>query len=158
MFLNCSSAADYFDAVRDASLEVERINNQLERMRSAGGRSALAQRVSATRSDVNGTGRSISLLDYEQRVRASLATDERIRSAAVAVLYGDAGDGGLSSLLPGPAADVIWWRCLAASTWPQTADAVGLSERWCRQLAQTAFDLLDAVGADGAREGSGIAV
>lgn len=157
MFKGYVSAFEYFDAVRDASLDVERITRQLERMRTPGGHSGLAQRVSATYADVNGTDRSIALMDYEQRVQKRLDNSKKMLDDAQLILYGHDCQGGLNVLMSGPAADVLYWRCVKSSTWSMTADAVGYSRRWCIDQAQLACEQLDAIGPDNAVKGIGIA-
>lgn len=157
MFKGYVSASEYFDSVRDASLDVERINHQLDRMRTPGGHSGLAQRVSATKADVNGTNRSIALMDYEQRVQKRLANDKQLQDEAELILYGHDCQGGLNMLMSGPAAEVLYWRCINASTWAVTADAVGYSPRWCMEQAQLAYELLDTIGSERAIQGVGLA-
>lgn len=154
-----ASARELFEVVREASQDAERIRRQLDAMEqrtlSLGG--GMGQRVSATGEPDRMGSRVAALVDMEQTLRERQEADYALLNLACAVLYGTDNEGGLSSLVPSWWCDVLWWRFLNASTWEQTAAAVGYSAHRCWEVACLAFDVCDGWGLHNVMAGRGAA-
>ncbi|MEG2261376.1 MAG: hypothetical protein RSB98_00875 [Raoultibacter sp.] len=109
------------------------------------------------RGDVNGMGPTISLIDYQERMRQRIQDDERLMEFAASVVYGIDGVGGVDALMGSTHADALFWRFLAAETWKTCAEQCGTSESTVRRMVWAAFDIVDALGFDNVAKGLGIA-
>nr|DAZ19098.1 MAG TPA: Protein of unknown function (DUF1492) [Caudoviricetes sp.] len=154
-----SCARDLFEATRDAARDADRISRSIDRMRARE-----SVRAQGYRPRVSGGSRSDAMsatdarVDYEERVRRRRDADYALIGYATGVVYG-AGPcaGGVASLLSPAHADVLWWRFCNAATWEETADACGMSEKWCRESVTLSLDQVDAYGPDRVRAGLGLA-
>ena len=156
-----ADARDFFGAVGRAAREAERTRRTIERMEAAEG--VRAQSYSGggrgSRADVNGMGRTEARIDMEERMRRRLEADYALLATASRVLYGQAEDGrgGVAAITSTAHADVLWFRHCDGSGWARVADAVGMSESWCRRAEQVALDACDAYGMERVVSGEGIA-
>lgn len=156
-----ADARDFFDAVRRAAVDAERIGRRLERMAAREGVRAQGYEAQGrgTRSDVNGTDATVGRMDWEGRIAARREQDYALIDSACAVIYGNdqTGMGGIASLLGSAAADAVWWRFCGAAQWREVAQRVEMSERWCRDQVAAAMDVCDAYGMEAMRCGLGVA-
>lgn len=153
-------ARDFFDAVRDAAQDADRIAHALERMAAAEGVRAQGYEV---RGRSGGTSdamrRTDERIDWEERYRRRRDEDYQFIDLACDVIYGgqDQVSGGVGALL-GPAyADCLWWRYCAAAPWPEVARGCDRSERWCRDAVRVALDVVDGYGLAQVAAGLGVA-
>lgn len=104
-----------------------------------------------------GDGRSATCgrLDLEARSAQTIAEDAALIDEACNVLYGADGRGGVRALYDPAAADIICWRWCCAMDWRETAECAGYSVRRCQELAEAAFDRIDALGFKAVVEGRG---
>ena len=151
-------AEDMFDAARDAGRERTRALGQIAAMDASRGLSAAPiVGFHGTRRDVNGTGTTVALLDFESMMRSRIEDDERLLAFATSVLYGSDGSGGIASLLSSLHADAVFWRYLADAPWKTCAACLGTSERVLQGCVREAFEMCDAVGFELAIAGKGTA-
>lgn len=158
-FNDFSCAKDFFDSVRDASIDYERTRKVIERMKTSEGVNAQSytERVNATSTDVNRTCKIDARMDYESRVRQRMEDDLALIDMASNVIYGAGSFGGIAALLGSAYADAMWWRFCAGGSWQETSAGSGMSERWCQEAVCTAIDQVDAYGMVRVVQGLGIA-
>lgn len=144
-------ARDFFASVREAALEIRRIEARIERMRSAPGWSG-AVAVAGGPAPSNGTAGIDRALDYEEAVRPVLAQDRDRVAAARRILYGG-GAGGVALGIGASYADAVWWRACAGGTWDEVAERCMTSRATAIRWYGVAMDYVDAVGPEGAAEG-----
>lgn len=153
-------ARDFFEAVRDASLEAERTRRTLLRMEAREG--VRAQGYEATGRSGGGSDRTDATdarMDYEWRMRERIEADYALIDLACRVLYGsDYGSGGVDKLMGSAVADAISFRYVDARTWTEVAALMGYSGRSRRSLGdlcQQGFDCIDSLGWDRVMGGNG---
>lgn len=155
-----SSAREFLEAVRAASIDAERIRHTLERM---GVREQVRAQSYESRGRGGGTTDAMRAtderMDYESRARDRQHEDYALIDLCCDVIYGSGqnGSGGVCALLGSAYADCLWWRFCAAATWPEVADGCGMSERWCRDAVRVACDTIDAYGMSRIVDGLGLA-
>lgn len=156
-----SDARDFFESVRAAAIDAERIRRTLERM---GAREQV--RAQSYESRGGGSHGSDAMratderMDYEARIRQRQEADYALIDAACDVIYGSGqdGDGGIEAMVGPAAADCVWWRYCAAATWKEVADGCGMSRSWCQSVGvPTALDCADALGMGRMVSGRGLA-
>ena len=149
------TAREFFDSVRDASADASRARDELEaleeRRLSLG--SAGSGGVSCQRADVNGTARSIALVDREAALHRRVEADYALLDRACEVIYGADNDHGIERGMGTRFADVVWHRSCGQGTWDEVAAATGLSRRSCVRYYDAAMDYVDSVGLTGAAGG-----
>ena len=143
-------ARDFFDAVRDAAVDAEMCRRQLmaleARVRSLGGM-ATSPPVSSTHDPDRMAGRVAAYVDREEQLRSRMDADYALVDRACVVLYGpDQRTGGLADDRSATWASVLWWRYCAAETWLAVGDAVGYTERQCRNVCAEALRWIDRTG------------
>lgn len=160
-FSDFRSAADLFDAARDAAIDAERRSRVIRRMESREGVRAQSYEShgrSGHRADAMAA--TDARIDYERRTRLARQSDYDLIDLACSVLYGSdqTGAGGVSAMM-GPAwADCMWWRFCAAAPWAEVAAGCGMSEAWCRKVCVPAvLDMVDAYGCERIADGLGMA-
>lgn len=148
---------DFFEQVRDAVRDIEKISRQLEAMESREG--VRTQRYGPRVS--GGTPDPMAMvdarLDREKLLRARMESDYELLDRAHALIYGADSHGGIAALLGTDTADTMYWRYCAGETWPKVAKAVCYSQAWCYKAAATAHDMVDSLGFHGVLMGEGIA-
>ena len=153
-------ARAFFEGVRAAALDAERVRRQLDEMEataeppSGGG---LGARVRSTPDPDRIGGRVAAMLDHERRLLERQEEDYRVIDSACALLYGDDCDAGLWALV-GWRADAIFHHYVALRTWDDAARMVGYSTRYVIEQAGAALDVATANGAMWTRLGIGSAV
>lgn len=153
-------AREFFESVREASLDAERCRRQLEAMEQralAIGSPSFDARVSG--GDHDRLARDVaSLVDREGKLQSRIDGDYDLIDLACAVLYGDDGiSDGLAAIAPPWWADAIYHRYVAARTVPETARLVGYSTRHVQGCVRAAFEIMDANGMVSTIAGQGIA-
>lgn len=153
-------AREFFDAVRDASRDADRIRLTLERM-------GVREQVRAQGYEPRGRGGDRDAMaatdrrmDYEARIRRRQKEDYALIDAACDLIYGvgQDGRGGICALLSPAHADALWWRFCAHGTWAEVAAGSGMSESWCRtDGVPTAIDCVDGLGIGRVTAGLGVA-
>lgn len=153
-------ARDFFEAVRDASLEAERTRRTLLRMEAREG--VRAQGYEATGRSGGGSDRTDATdarMDYEWRMRERIEADYALIDLACRVLYGsDYGSGGVDKLMGSAVADAISFRYVDARPWGEVAAALGYSHdsaKSLRALCEQGFDCIDSLGWDSVIGGRG---
>lgn len=157
-----SSAEDFFEGVREASLEAERTRLALMRMEAREGVRAQgyeAQGRSGYLSDR--TAATDARMDYEGRMRGRLEEDYALIDLACRVLYGEeSGKGGVDALMGSAVADAISFRYVDARPWGEVAALVGYSgasAKSLRDLCRQGFDCVDFLGWGNCLGGKGLA-
>lgn len=143
------NAREFFEAARSAVLEVAAYNERVSRMEQTEGlRGASLSGTRSPRRDVNGMARVDARIDLEAAERRHIEEDYALIDRAASVLFGmtQRGDGGVDALLGWREAKIMDLYYLKAWTWPQVADAMGLSQDWCRALRSSAVDVCDSYG------------
>lgn len=148
-------AREFFEAAREASRDAARAREQLEdleeRRLSLG--SPGSGSVSGSHADVNGTSRSIALVDREAALHRRVEEDYALLDRACEVIYGTDNDHGIERGIGPSFADVVWHRACGDETWETVAASTGLSRRTCVRYYEAAMDYCDSVGIVGAVEG-----
>lgn len=156
-----ANAQEFFEAVKEASKDADRIAKILQSLSAA--ETVKAQRYTPR---ITGSGnRDVMLatdkrMDYEKRIRTRQSGDYELIDAAGEVIYGaeQDGAGGVGVLLNDNAyADLLWWRYCAAASWPETAAGCGKSEKWCQYSVKIVFDMIDSYGLERVKYGLGFA-
>ena len=153
-------AEDFFEAVRDASREAERMRLTLMQMEVREG--VRAQGYEALGRSGNASDRAAAIdarLDYEGRMRERIEEDYALIDLACRVLYGEeSGKGGVDRLMGSAVADCMSFRYVDARPWSEVAALLGYS-RWSRRslrdLCQQGFDAVDALGWERVVDGVG---
>ena len=144
-----AAARELFEAARDASHDMDRVGSQLQELRDRTnhvGGGAMEPHAVGTPNPHAAQERMNAAMDREAKLERRMAEDEETMDVARDVLYGTDRATGLSSLVPAWWCDVLWWRYLDHAKWPEVAKAVDYSEQRCRQVAELAFDTIDAWG------------
>lgn len=148
---------EFFEQVREASIDAERIRCQLAQMESREGvrTQRYEPRVSGGTSDpMRATDARI---DREGELRKRIEGNYALIDTAHDIIYGPDGEGGVASLLGTATADAMYWRYCAAVTWPEVAKAVCYSRAWCHKAVSVAHDTIDSLGIDAVMKGRGTA-
>lgn len=158
MISDYENARELFEAARDAAIERDRARAQLEKMRhrTLGGSSSIAGGGHGGKKDINGTGASIAIVDYESMMRSRLADDERLLTVAAALTYGKNGREGVAAILGTEYADVLFWRYLNAETWVSCGNICHIAPATAKRRAMMAIDAIDSVGIRHAIDGIGL--
>lgn len=139
-------ASDFFEAVRDAAVELRAAERTLERMRSAEGvrGQGYTGAIGSSCGAVDGSAATDARMDFEGRMRRRMAEDSELIGLAGALLYGEDGRGGVRALVGPLCADSVWFRYCEAMKWTAVADMTGASVRACQNYTATAFDAIDS--------------
>lgn len=157
------SAADLFEATRDAVRERDRSLRMLRRLEQldVGARSG-----SVAGGGVSGGSRDVrsltdARLDHESRLSKSISECDELVDYACSVLYGAdqrGATGGLYVLMDHVAADVLCLHYCQDMTWDATARTLGISRRDCFRARLRGLDLIDMLGPERVIAGNGGAV
>lgn len=154
-------AREFFEAARSATFEVAAFNDRVSRMKQTEGlRGApLSGARGGSRGDVNGMARVDARIDLEAAERARIEEDRALISRAASVLFGltQGGAGGVNALLGWREARIMDLYYLEGWSWRQVANAMDLSEDWCRTLRNVSLDVCDAYGIDAVIAARGMA-
>ena len=156
------NARSFFEAAREASIDAEKCQRQLDSMEEAStapARPTLGPHVMGGGGTADLIGAIVaSTLDSKERLEQRIEDDFALIDAANRVLYGEDGiRDGLASIVPAWWADVLWWRYLAPSTWEQVGAALGISGRRAFDVASAALETCDANGMLATVRGVGMA-
>lgn len=141
------SSRAWFEWVRQCAIDAERSRDHLMELEAAEephshGFSAMGR--GGNRDPMGATDRRMA---YEDRLAKIGDAWYKALDRAQELLYGE---GGVSdSLGPAKAMVVDGYYC-SAMTWPEAADHVGYSVRWCQAMAASCFRWLDEHGEDAA--------
>ena len=155
-----SCARDFFEAVRDASKDLDSMDSRLAALRAQTGLHAIrydTPHVRGGQHDANAA--SDRFMELERRFAKRRAEDRRMVDLAMDMLYGceRTGSAGLSALLDIRHADLLAMRYIYHETWPDVAAGTGMSERWCQNEIAPAFETIDAYGMQRVIDGLGLA-
>ena len=148
-------AREFFESVRAASRDASNAKEELEEMeeRRLSLGSPGAGSVSGSHADVNGTARSIALVDREAALHRRVEGDYALIQRACDVIFGTDNDRGIELGLGKRYADVVWHRACGDESWPQVARSLKLSQSTCYRCYAIAMDYCDSAGYFLAREG-----
>lgn len=149
------TARDWFEQVREAALDAERTRRALEVMESREGVKAQRYGASVSGGTSDPMAPTDARLDRERAWASRIERDYALIDEACEVIYGPDNRGGIASLLGTATADAMFWRYCAAVSWPRVANAVCYSSSWCRQAVSIGLDLIDALGVERVKAGSG---
>ncbi len=122
-----------------------RAESMRERLTSHGG--GYEPRVSASKSDVNGTAKVIALADFEERNRRRVERAERMRSQAHDLIYGDTNpNAGIEAYMGQVAADSLWLYYGGNMSWREVAEWLHVSHNTCKLAAAAAIERTDNLG------------
>lgn len=156
-----ASAREFFEAARSAAIEVASYNERVSRMEQTEGlRGApLSSARGGSRRDVNGMSRVDARIDLEAAERRHIEEDYALIDRAASVLFGltQRGAGGVDALLGWREAMIMDLYYLEGWSWRQVANAMDLSEDWCRTLRNVSLDVCDAYGIDAVIAARGMA-
>ncbi len=116
----------YFEAVREAARDLERIHSQL----------------------AQGVPRQM-----EEVLRGRERADKETIGRALTILYGRDGEGGLCAVRTPLYATVLSERYVNCQTWKQIAQGLGCSTNWARVVGNNALQAIDCLGLLDGRDG-----
>lgn len=150
------TAREYFERVRDASIELDRACRTLERMRSQVGVKTQRYDSPGVRGggDADPMARVDGIIDYERVMERRMEDDRALLHEAATVLYGEDGRGGVSKGMGSAYADAVYHRACDARTWDSCARIMFMSRGKVQQLFDAALDYVDSAGMDGAVAGA----
>ena len=139
-------AREFYESIRDEVSSIEKTREMLERLKAREG--AKAQSYNATTGGGNADPMDAinSRIDLEGRLRQRIADSADSIDEACTVLYGRDNNGGLAKLKGNRYADAVCMAYCQAMPWADVADVMRCSPKWCRELCNTAFRHIDAVG------------
>lgn len=148
--MSYGTAREFFDAVLEASRDVERIRRQLDAMHE---RAALPASRQGPRSRTVG-GRSsdrlgeavVTMVTAEKHLEQRLEADYSMLDAATATLYGTDLDKGLCSFVAPWVADAMYQHYVNGLSWPSVARMVGYERRYMMGKVSAAFKIMDMNG------------
>lgn len=154
-----ASAAELFEAVRDASREAERARLAIMQMEAREGVRAQGYESRArSGSGPDRTTATDSRIDLEERMRRRLDDDYALIDLACRLLYGEeSGKGGVDALMGSAVADCICYRYVQARTWSRVSELMGYSASQCKRLCRQGMDAMDFYGLDNVLAGVGTA-
>lgn len=154
-----TDARSLFEAAREATREITRSRNTLQRMESMeGARGANVTGVGHASGIADPYAPTDARMDYERRIQATIEEDEALVDYACSVLYGTdqmGRTGGLYTLAPRVCADVICLHYCMGIKWEVVAGMVGYSTRYAKDRARMGFEIVDAYGINATIEGKG---
>lgn len=127
-----SGAGPFFAAARDAGLFLDHLKAQEEAVASS--------------ARLRGTADGPIHQGWLRRNEALRKRSAAIVEAAELACLGVDGRGGIAALLYTRYADAMAAHHQYHLTWPETAESVGMSERWCQNAIPKAFAEIDAMG------------
>ena len=154
-----ADAREFFEAVRSASMDLERIRRELESMEeraTALGGGGFDPRVRSTPAHDRMGNAVAALVDRETKLRAQQDDHYALIDRACALLYGTDNDLGLRVSFGWPA-DALYHHYLALRTWDETARILGYSASHVRNMSKAALDYVDAHGEEYTKLGIGFA-
>ena len=143
-------ARDWFEKIRADVLEVAKMEQRVEELRSSCGPKAGTFGGSAVYSPSRVTVQDL-LVDTEIALEMRKMSLQADLDRACAVLYGRDGRGGIARLRGSAAADAIHGYYLQGMSWPEVALELVRPEstdgaHWCRTAAARALSYVDQFG------------
>lgn len=149
---------DFFDAVRDAAIEVQSFGRSVEAMERREG--VHAQRYDRPMLHGGGSADAMAAtdarIDFEE-AKADAIKSDRILLDAAGMLIAGTGKGGIMRLCGICTATVIQGYYLLAHTWPSAAADAGISVKTAHRRAEAAMEIVDACGWSRIVQGVGLA-
>ena len=140
-FFDYANAAEFFEAVRHAVNENKEIADRLYYLKN---KSALPQeKVSKTRTDINGTALTMDAIDYERIMQPVIERNEQLAKNATAVIEA------IASGLGSKYADVVIARVLVALKWSGVASTGSVGKTTAYRDYHVACDWCDSLGVHG---------
>lgn len=140
-------AKEYFEGIRDEVSSIEHTREMLARLKAREGAKAQSYDASSGGANTDPMDAINSRIDLEGRLQQRIADSADVVDEACAVLYGRDNHGGLAKLKGTRYADAVCMAYCQAQPWTEVADVMRCSPKWCRELCNTAFRYIDAVGA-----------
>lgn len=141
-----TTAKQFFERVRDASRDAERIRTQLvameHRAQSLGG-GGFEPRVRSTPDPQRMERRVDVYMDRENALKDRMEDDYRLIDKGCMVIYGNDEHRGLDKVVSPVWADVLWWKYLDDAKMVSVADVVGYSMRTCSSMCAQALAWID---------------
>lgn len=138
-------AEEWFGQVRDAVLALGEAEDHAREMRSTLTLKAQTYETGRPTGYAQSDGVE-SLLDMERSVEQRGFEVQAMQGEAERVLYGDMHRCGVAKLKGLKYADAIHLRCVEALGWPEVAERMGCTARWCRTLCKAGYAYIDRVG------------
>lgn len=140
-------AREYLEGVRDAVLELERTELQLQalRLHSQDSGDMFAPRVASTPKDVDGSAKMAAMMDRQAVLERRRQVCVNARQSVWRIAYGGP-EGGLERALGPQYADVVWMRVGQALKWDAVGSALDTNARTAGRWYEIACDYLDSVG------------
>lgn len=156
-----ANAREFFEAVAEASRDIDRCRRQLDSMEHSALRISSPSFEARVRGgndpDTVGT-RVARMADAEARLRRRIEDDYALLDAASALLYGkDGHSGGLSELVTTWWCDAISLHYCDGMKWAVVAKLLNYSETYVKHQVQVALDVADANGMAATIAGIGMA-
>lgn len=155
------SAREFFEAARLAVIDNRRALDQLRVLEDGGAGTGGGYGVHVrTTPEPDRIAMLIAAkAERKERLGIRIERNERLMDAAGVVIYGRNWDGfaGIAALLGDTVADVMHWYYLDCRKWEEVSALVHLSASRCRQMRNSAIDLVDGYGLPHVLEGVGIA-
>lgn len=147
MEVQSSDAREYLAGVRDAVLELERTELQLQalRLHSHDSGDMFAPRVTSSPKDVDGSAKMAAMMDRQAVLERRRQVCVNARQSVWRIAYGGP-DGGLERALGPQYADAVWLRVGQALKWDAVGAALDSNARTAGRWYEIACDYLDAVG------------
>lgn len=157
MVYGYQDARDFFGAVRQAAVEVERYERRVQRMESAEGVRAQGYQPGSRSARNDAMAKTDARIDYEERMRPRMERDYLLIDLACRICYGEDAKKGVAELLGPEYADVLWWYYCCGWSWSRTAGVLKSSATTVRRWRDVAMDTVDGMGVRRALAGEGIA-
>lgn len=147
MEVQSPDAREYLAGVRDAVLELERTDLQLQalRLHSQDSGDMFAPRVASTPKDVDGSAKMAAMMDRQAVLERRRQVCVNARQSVWRIAYGGP-EGGLERALGPQYADVVWMRVGQALKWDAIGPVLDCTVPTVRRWYETACDYLDSVG------------
>ena len=140
-------AREYLEGVRDAVLELERTELQLQalKLHAQDSGNMFAPRVAASPKDIDGSAKMAAMMDRQAVLERRRQVCVNARQSVWRIAYGGP-EGGLERALGPQYADVVWMRVGQALKWDSIGPSLDCTVPTVRRWYETACDYLDSVG------------
>ncbi len=140
-------AREYLEGVRDAVLELERTELQLQalKLHAQDSGNMFAPRVAASPKDIDGSAKMAAMMDRQAVLERRRQVCIDARQSVWRIAYGGP-EGGLEQALGPQYADAVWLRVGQALKWDAVGSALDTNARTAGRWYEIACDYLDSVG------------
>lgn len=140
-------AREYLEGVRDAVLELDRTELQLQalKLHAQDLGNMFEPRVAASPKDIDGSAKMAAMMDRQAVLERRRQVCVNARQSVWRIAYGGP-EGGLERALGPQYADVVWMRVGQALKWGSIGPSLDCTVPTVRRWYETACDYLDSVG------------